>query len=67
MELLRAFCASIMMEAGKASETFDCGSILTQLVARDGFIAFVLVAANFKSYIVMCLFINGKEIYKFLC
>jgi hypothetical protein len=29
-----------MMEAERASETLDCSSILTSLVAREDFIAF---------------------------
>jgi hypothetical protein len=51
-----------MMEAERASETLDCSSILTRLVAREDFVAFSR-RESLKSYItvVPCAFVFLSE------
>jgi hypothetical protein len=41
-----------MMEAERASETLDCSSIMTRLVAREDFIAFSR-RESLKSYMIL--------------
>jgi hypothetical protein len=48
-----------MMEAERASETLDCSSILSRLVAREDFIAFSR-RESFKSYINVCSINNDN-------
>jgi hypothetical protein len=49
-----------MMEAERASETLDCSSILTRLVAREDFIAFSR-RESFKSYKILKMYIRLKH------
>jgi hypothetical protein len=48
------------MEAQKASETLNCCSILTRLVARDYFIAIIITFIN----IIICIIIIIKQIIR---